>query len=414
MQVRIGKWVLVLAAFAALASSPAFGEEAGNLDFMPRGEVVSAPIGFLEYCVRQPDECRQGVRQDQPRLALRRDASASLWTAVMTGRAGNPAGQALHATDAGRDAANSGTGRAAEIAGPGGVKDNPLAIRTSASLETSAGSGPALSGPERLGQTRWQTGFADVLFSEQLSGSDLNRASFAAENAWTGFGRYWTEDRESWWVSENDLTLGSAPLANTEADDRFGQLMPPIALTGRLQLGSLPELYGPGAARPEPALSEPAQPRPAAPIQAARVPGPFQTLQGSAADLDKRAWSIVRTVNRRINQRFRPATDARIYGRNEFWTRPSSTRSALADCEDYALEKRAALIAEGIPAAALTIATALTATNEPHAVLVLETTKGDYVLDNLSRDVRRWSRIDYTWEARQSASDPLVWHSFRQ
>jgi predicted transglutaminase-like cysteine proteinase len=138
---------------------------------------------------------------------------------------------------------------------------------------------------------------------------------------------------------------------------------------------------------------------------------PTGDIEVPEAILTDDLWERVRQINGQINRRYRSATDARIYGRNEYWARPSGNARRLADCEDYVLEKRVALIDAGVPADALTIATARTWRGEHHAVLILATSEGDFVLDNLVRDVLPWSRSPYRWGVRQSSSDPLVWNA---
>ncbi|HMK88727.1 MAG TPA: transglutaminase-like cysteine peptidase, partial [Methylocystis sp.] len=48
---------------------------------------------------------------------------------------------------------------------------------------------------------------------------------------------------------------------------------------------------------------------------------------------------------------------------------------------------------------------------EGHAVLTVKTDRGDFVLDNLSEDVRPWSATGYTFFKRQAQDDPNVWLS---
>jgi predicted transglutaminase-like cysteine proteinase len=75
---------------------------------------------------------------------------------------------------------------------------------------------------------------------------------------------------------------------------------------------------------------------------------------------------VVNRINRQINAAMIGTTDAQAFGRQEFWTmplsapdRPRGRSKPLADCEDFALEKRKALIAAGIPEDALYLAVAV-------------------------------------------------------
>jgi len=81
----------------------------------------------------------------------------------------------------------------------------------------------------------------------------------------------------------------------------------------------------------------------------------------------------------------------------------------LADCEDFALEKRRALIAAGIPESALYLAVAVSPRTSLHAVLVVATAQGDLVLDNLNDWVVGYQETGYTWVKRQSTTSLLDW-----
>lgn len=124
--------------------------------------------------------------------------------------------------------------------------------------------------------------------------------------------------------------------------------------------------------------------------------------------LDRAGWRLVNGVNRRLNREIRPVSDARLYGVEDFWNRPEG-RGAQGDCEDYVLAKRAALIAEGVPAAALSIAIVETRWGESHAVLLLASDRGEFILDSLSQRVLRWDRVDYVWRERQLPGRPFDW-----
>lgn len=89
------------------------------------------------------------------------------------------------------------------------------------------------------------------------------------------------------------------------------------------------------------------------------------------------SYATARQVHRAVNEATRYVDDMDLYGRKEFWT----VARGAGDCEDYALAKRAALLAAGADPAALRLLTAWIASGEYHLVLVVTTTQGDYVLD---------------------------------
>jgi hypothetical protein len=80
------------------------------------------------------------------------------------------------------------------------------------------------------------------------------------------------------------------------------------------------------------------------------------------------------------------------------------------DCVGYVLAKRNALIRAGLPAQALSPAVVRTRGGVVHAVLIVTTSEGDQVLDNLSSYVDPWRRVDYEWIKRQVPTvDGLRW-----
>ena len=128
-------------------------------------------------------------------------------------------------------------------------------------------------------------------------------------------------------------------------------------------------------------------------------------------DLDRGAMATLKAVNRRVNRGLIADTDARVYQTNDYWDAPPLTPGARGDCEDFALVKRRLLIEQGIPAAALSLAIVRTRYNEDHAVLVVATRQGDFVLDNLAFAVKPWQKTDYDWISRQAPGDDLGWVS---
>ena len=121
--------------------------------------------------------------------------------------------------------------------------------------------------------------------------------------------------------------------------------------------------------------------------------------------LTARQWEVVSRVNTFVNGDVRPATDDEIYGEAERWDYPS----ARGDCEDYALLKQHYLEVLGLPRSALLLTVVLDDRQEGHAVLMLATSEGDFILDNRRDGVRRWSDSDYTFLKRQSQRDPRHW-----
>ena len=68
-----------------------------------------------------------------------------------------------------------------------------------------------------------------------------------------------------------------------------------------------------------------------------------------------------------------------------------------------------ALVQNGIPPRALRLSVVRTSSGVGHLVLVVATTKGDLVLDNLTETIRNWESTNYAWIKIQSARDARFW-----
>lgn len=125
--------------------------------------------------------------------------------------------------------------------------------------------------------------------------------------------------------------------------------------------------------------------------------------------LTSEIWSKLNRINAKINRSMIARTDEETYGVADYWDTPFEEGRDAGDCEDFALEKRRALIEAGVPARALNIALVITDRGESHAVLLISTRDGDFVLDNLSPWIRPWNRTDYRWIERQVDGNPFKW-----
>ena len=81
------------------------------------------------------------------------------------------------------------------------------------------------------------------------------------------------------------------------------------------------------------------------------------------------------------------------------------------DCEDYALEKKRQLIEMGLSGDQLLMTTVLDRKGGSHAVLVLRTGAGDYVLDNLNNQIKPWGRTGYTFLRMQDPQHKQQWRA---
>jgi predicted transglutaminase-like cysteine proteinase len=110
--------------------------------------------------------------------------------------------------------------------------------------------------------------------------------------------------------------------------------------------------------------------------------------------------ATLKKVNARVNSSIRPRNDKGA----DVWT----VNASAGDCEDYVMTKRRALIKAGIPASSLRIAYVKTRSGVGHAILIVKTSKGDFVLDNLNRAVRPLSQSGYRIVS-MSGANPKQW-----
>lgn len=115
------------------------------------------------------------------------------------------------------------------------------------------------------------------------------------------------------------------------------------------------------------------------------------------------AWptvsALVRNINQTVNARMIYRPDIR-----DHWT----LGGRYGDCEDYALTKRAKLMAAGIPPGALRLAVLTTDKGVQHAVLLVDTTAGSVVLDNRTNALRLWRDLS-RYRLGSATSNPLWW-----
>ncbi|NNF23413.1 MAG: hypothetical protein HKN63_01200 [Rhodobacteraceae bacterium] len=127
---------------------------------------------------------------------------------------------------------------------------------------------------------------------------------------------------------------------------------------------------------------------------------------GRTTSLGRDVLVLAEKLNRSINRSTREIADDEQYRRAEYWALPTARGG---DCEDFALAKKQALIAGGVVPERLLIATVLDRAQNPHAVLVLRTDAGDYILDNLTNRIVGWRETGYTFLRMQNPASPGQW-----
>jgi len=125
--------------------------------------------------------------------------------------------------------------------------------------------------------------------------------------------------------------------------------------------------------------------------------------------MTKDTWRALNEINAYANAMIEPISNYDHWGTTlDHWDYPVDGKG---DCKIYALFKRKLLIERGFPRQALLMTIVRDLNGEGHAVLTVKTDRGDFVLDNLSQDVRPWSATGYQFFKRQAQSDPNVWLS---
>jgi predicted transglutaminase-like cysteine proteinase len=111
-------------------------------------------------------------------------------------------------------------------------------------------------------------------------------------------------------------------------------------------------------------------------------------------------FSKAKAINSAINE-LPYKSDPERYNSPEFWTEIDSNGG---DCEDFALAKRAALLAAGADHSDLHLATCFIETGGFHAVLVVDTNEGSFVLDNRFPFPMPKQALNYTWNSIQEGN----------
>jgi predicted transglutaminase-like cysteine proteinase len=123
--------------------------------------------------------------------------------------------------------------------------------------------------------------------------------------------------------------------------------------------------------------------------------------------LTPQLWETLTRINRQVNATITPVTDIEHWGVEDHW---GLAEDGYGDCEDYQLVKRERLVAAGFPRRVLRMTAVIDGDGEPHAVLMVRTDRGDFVLDNKRNAVLPWRRSGYIYLQRE-ASTGATWVS---
>jgi predicted transglutaminase-like cysteine proteinase len=114
--------------------------------------------------------------------------------------------------------------------------------------------------------------------------------------------------------------------------------------------------------------------------------------------LNDRAWKTLVRVNRQVNHAIKPMIDQDHWGVDDRW---DFAEDGYGDCEDYQLLKRRKLADLGLPRRALRMTVVLDEVGAGHAVMMVKTDRGEFVLDNKRDAVLPWTQTGYTYIKRE-------------
>jgi predicted transglutaminase-like cysteine proteinase len=118
-------------------------------------------------------------------------------------------------------------------------------------------------------------------------------------------------------------------------------------------------------------------------------------------------WEAIVAVNEQVNAVIRAMPDRQHWGVEDRWDYPDD---GIGDREDIQLLKRKLLVEQGLPRRALRMAVVFDDVREGHAVLMVFTDRGEFILDNKRDAILPWNQTGYTYLKREG-SDGLAWAS---
>lgn len=136
----------------------------------------------------------------------------------------------------------------------------------------------------------------------------------------------------------------------------------------------------------------------------------FKTSEPRIFQLTPKRWQAMVDVTKEVNHSITYTPDKVQYGVDEKWALP---KSGKGDCEDFALLKRKKLRERGFPRSALLLEVGWAPTQETHVMLVVRTDKGDFVLDNMTDEVRSVLQLRRLKYRQMSIVDPTDFSKFR-
>lgn len=105
-------------------------------------------------------------------------------------------------------------------------------------------------------------------------------------------------------------------------------------------------------------------------------------------------YNVAQRINSQVNASVTYKTDLAQFEVPEFWQEAGK----FGDCEDYALLKRALLLEQGWSSDKLNLCCCWVETGGYHCVLLVDTDKGFYILDNRYDWPMTPKSLPYKWD----------------
>ncbi|WP_201864285.1 transglutaminase-like cysteine peptidase [Microvirga soli] len=115
-------------------------------------------------------------------------------------------------------------------------------------------------------------------------------------------------------------------------------------------------------------------------------------------DLTARDWQTLNRINQQVNAGIKATTDKDHWGVEDVW---NYAEDGYGDCEDYQLVKRKRLVEAGFPNRALRMTVVIDEEGAGHAVMMVRTTRGDFILDNKRNAILPWHKTGYIYVKRE-------------
>ncbi|MGF9757858.1 transglutaminase-like cysteine peptidase [Microvirga sp. 0TCS3.31] len=131
----------------------------------------------------------------------------------------------------------------------------------------------------------------------------------------------------------------------------------------------------------------------------------FDSSEPAIITLNQETWKLLGDVNERVNATILPVTDQDHWGVADRWDYPDD---GIGDCEDIQILKRRVLIEAGLPRRAMRMTVVIDELGAGHAVLMVRTDRGDYILDNKRAAVLSWQETGYRYVKREG-SEGAAW-----